>query len=155
MENEFESTENNTNQEQEHHPQMQITEDMRSYLYEAAKWSKVIALFGIFLSILILIIGVFGTAVVGSFELLGKQTPMMDSGSLMIFFIFYAVLIFTPSFFLYRFSTKTITGILYLHPDSLTEGFNYLKRLFKFQAILILVAIAIYLLAFISVLAKF
>jgi hypothetical protein len=145
-----------TNQEiSAEHPQQSlfITEDIRSYLYDMAKWTKFLAIVGFVISALVAMLG-FGA---GAFvTVLAKMSPgnplaAMGSGFLTVYFLVIALLYFYPSLLLYKHANAANKAILYGDQESLAEAMINLKSFFKFWGILMIVLISFYVLTIILV----
>lgn len=133
-------------------PQLLITEDMRSHIYETAKWANFLAIVGFVMSgIMIITAFTIGSAMTSNPQMatmvgtLGK----LGSGLFTLIFLCYAFAIFYPSLLMYKYSTKAKLGVLYGDQASLTEALGKMKSLFKFWGILALIMISFYLLIFI------
>lgn len=150
----MENTDQTTEQNEE--TRLIVTEEMRSYFYEIAKWSSFLAIVGFIFSG-ITIIGAFtvGSTIesnpqlaemLGNFGALGK-----------IFFtvvnLVFAFAIFYPSLLLFKYATKAKYGVLYGEQNSVNEAFSKLKSLFKYWGVITIIFISLYVLLIISVMA--
>lgn len=134
-------------------PQLLVTEDMRSYFYDMAKWANFLGIVGcIFAVIMFMAALTLGPAMNANPEMakmLG-QLGSMDSSAISIVFLFYGLLIFYPSFLMIRYASKAKSGVLYGEQQSLNEAVAKLKSLFKYYGILAIVFIAMYLMLLVS-----
>ncbi|RZK48036.1 MAG: hypothetical protein EOO99_11620 [Pedobacter sp.] len=150
------STENqNISIEPEIPTMMMVTEDMRSYLYDAARWARFIGIAGMIMAVLVLLSGLSLTATLSRPEF--RQAGVFSNFApqdLVLLFLVMGGFVFAVSFFLYKFAQKTTQGILYMHPESLTQGLKKLKTYFTFQGILLLIYFAINILAIIMKVIK-
>lgn len=139
---------------QQEQPKLVVTEEMRSYFYQMAKWANFLAVVG-FVFTGILIIGAFTVgATINSNPEMAKLVGSMGSlGSLgfTAICLVYAFAIFYPSMLLFKYSTKAKLGILYGEQTSLDEAFSQLKSLFKYWGIIVLIFIALYVFMILSV----
>ncbi|MEE1885225.1 DUF5362 family protein [Pedobacter flavus] len=134
---------------------LNVTEAMRSYLYDTARWAKFIGICGLVITGFFVLIAFGINSIIGSGTLDGgpyATLGQLGSAALTIIFLFYALVIFFPSFYLYRFSVKTIKGVLYLDSESLTEGLKKLKSYFSFVGILIIIGILLNIMTMVSTL---
>jgi hypothetical protein len=124
-----------------------VTEEMRSYFYDIARWSSFLAIVGFIFSG-ITIIGAFtiGAAMdsnpqlaemLGKFGALGKV--LFTAINLVVAFA-----IFYPSLLLFKYAAKAKYGVLYGEQGSLNEAFSKLKSLFKYWGIMTITFIALY-----------
>lgn len=145
-----------TNQEiSAEHPQQSliITEDIRSYLYDTAKWTKFLAVVGFVISALVAMMGLGAGAFVSVLAKMSPGNPLgaMGPGFLTVYFLVIALLYFYPSLLLYKHANAANKAILYGDQDSLAEAMINLKSFFKFWGILMIVLISFYLLTIILV----
>ncbi len=144
--------------ENQKHPQLIVTEDMRSYFYDMAKWANFLGIVGFVISAFMLMaaltIGPTLNANPEMAKMLG-QLGAMDGTTFSIVFLIYGFAIFFPSLLMVRYASKAKHGVLYGEQTSLNEGIAKLKSLFKYFGVLALIFIAIYLLTlFSAVLSK-
>lgn len=147
----MENTGQTTEQSQE--TNLIVTEEMRSYFYDIAKWASFLAIVGFIFSGII-IIGAFtiGSAIESSPQLaeaLGKFGALGKVLFTVVNLVF-AFAIFYPSLLLFKYATKAKYGVLYGEQDSLNEAFSKLKSLFKYWGILIIIFISLYIFAIVS-----
>lgn len=144
MENQeqFQELENNQT------PQLKVTEDMRSYIYDMAKWANFLGIVGVVISIFMLM----GALVIGPTlktnpelaKMMG-QLGHIDGSILSVVFFIYALAFFYPSFLLVKYAAKAKQGVLYGDQHSLDEGFRKLKSLFKYFGVLTIIITGLYL----------
>lgn len=123
-----------------------ISEDVRSYLYEAAKWTKFLAIVG-FVFAGMTAIGAFGAgAVINSISAVSPNNPIMKLGAagLTIMYLLLALFEFYPSFLLYRFAAATNQAVLYGDQQSLSVAMSKIKSFFKFWGIITIIFVAFY-----------
>jgi len=143
----FEELENQKN------PQLIVTEDMRSYFYDMAKWAKFLGIVGFVISAFMLMAALTIGPTISSNPEMAKmlgQLGAMDGTTFSIVFLIYGLAIFFPSLLMVRYATKAKHGVLYGEQNSLDEGIAKLKSLFKYFGILALIFIGLYLLTLIS-----
>jgi len=136
--------------EEEEEESLWISEDIRSYLYETAKWTKFLSIVG-FVFAGITAIGAFGAGSV--LEALGPNHPIAKIGAtgLTIAYLLLAVVEFYPSYLLYKFSAFTNQAVLFGDQFSLSDAMHKMKSFFKFYGILTIAFIAFYAMVMITV----
>jgi hypothetical protein len=135
------------------HPQLMVTEDMRSYIYDMARWANFLGIVGFVISAFMLLAALtIGPAMKANPELskmLG-QFGAMDSTTFTIVFLMYGLAFFYPSFLMVRYAAKAKAGVLYGEQLSLNDAMGKLKSLFKYFGILAIILIALYMMAILS-----
>lgn len=132
------------------YPQLIITEEIRSYIYDVAKWANFLAVVGFVIAAFMLLAAlIIGTAMNTSPEVAAMMGAMGKIGStaMTIVFIAYGLAIFYPSLLLSRYARKTKLGVLYGEQESLNESFSALKSLFKYWGIIVIILIGLNLLS--------
>lgn len=127
-------------------PQLIVSEEMRSYIYDTTKWAKFLAIVGFGFTALI-VISAFSIG--SSISLSPQQGTLMSIGSLSpwgltLIFLAYALAIFYPSFLLFRYATKAKIGVLYGEQASLDEALGKMKSLFKYWGIMTILFLVFY-----------
>ena len=143
-----------TNQERTAEPIQQplvITEDIRSYLYDTAKWTKFLSIVGFVITALVAMMGFGAGAFVAVLAKMSPGNPLaaMGSGFLTVYFLVIALLYFYPSLLLFKHSNAANKAILYGDQDSLADAMVNLRSFFKFWGILMIVLISFYILTII------
>ena len=123
-----------------------ITEDIRSYLYDTAKWTKFLSIVGFVFTAMIAIFAFGASAFV---SLLGTYSPgnplaAMGPGFITVYFIVMALLYFYPSLLMFKHSNAVKKAVLYGDQESLSVAMLNLKSFFKFWGVLLIVLIAFY-----------
>mgnify|MGYP003582565675 CR=1 FL=1 len=143
----FQETEN------QKYPQLIVTEDMRSYIYDMAKWANFLGIVGLviaaFMLMAALTIGPTINANPEMAKMLG-QLGAMDGTTFSIVFLIYGLAIFFPSLLMLRYASKAKHGVLYGEQESLDQGMAKLKSLFKYFGVLTIIFIGLYLLTLVS-----
>ena len=125
-----------------------ITEDIRSYIYDAAKWTRFLSIVGFVLTAMFVMSAFSVDAMLSTLSKTMPGNPMLGLGSagFTIIYLLFALLQFYPSFLLYKFSTSANKAVLFADQLSLGEAISKLKSFFKFWGILTIVIIALYIL---------
>eukprot|EP01133_Synstelium_polycarpum_P014005 gene14005-16509_t len=132
------------------HPEIQliVTEDIRSYLYDMAKWTKFLAIVGFIITGLTAMAAFGMGALMSALAKINPMMPALGSGVLTVYFLLIALLYFYPSLLMYKHSTAAYKAVLYGDQLSLSVAIKNLKSFFKFWGILMIVVIALYVLIF-------
>ena len=123
-----------------------INQNTYTILLEAARWSRLIAIFG-FVSIgLMVVAGVVMGTIFTSMGVMGMQSlPLGISGSILTFFyLLMAALYYFPIKYLYDFSIKIKKALLESDQMLMNEAFLKLKSHYQYIGILILVMLCVY-----------
>ncbi len=130
-----------------------ITEEIKSYLYETAKWGKflsIVAFVFIALIVVFMLIMVFagGAAMMSG---LGEASAMagMGVGFMVVIYGLMIAMYFFPTLYLYRFSTKMKLALDSNDQQTLSESFMNMKSVFKFWGIFTAIIIGFYVVAFV------
>jgi len=127
--------------------ELNISNQSKGYLLEAAKWANFLAIVGFvglgLMVLLGLVVMLLGTSMPG-FSAGGAQI-----GVLGIIYLVMAAIYFFPTLYLYRFAQKMKVALNSTSQDNLELGFENLKSFYKFIGIFMIVIISIYVLAFI------
>ena len=134
-------------------PQLIVSEEIRSYIYDVAKWAHFLAIIGFIIAGFMLIAALtVGPAMTSNPEI-AKMLGAMGSvgtGAITFVFIAYSLAIFCPSLLLYKYSSKAKQGVLYGEQESLNDAFSKLKSLFKFWGVIVIIFIGLNLLSVFS-----
>jgi len=124
-----------------------VSDEIKGYLLETARWGKFLAIVGyVFLGIM-LIVAMFllvGSSIMGDFAHAGM--PMALPAFL---YLAMAVIYFFPVNYLFTFSVRIIKSLQGNNNMLFAEGFKNLKSLFKFTGIMMIIVISLYIVAFI------
>lgn len=135
------------NLEHQKHPQLIVTEDMRSYIYDMAKWANFLGIVGFVISAFLLLAALTVGPTINANPEMAKmlgQLGAMDGTTISIVFLFYGLLIFYPSLLMVRYAIKAKQGVLYGEQENLNEAMSRLKSLFKYFGVLAIVFIGLY-----------
>jgi hypothetical protein len=133
--------ENFDNNVQGEHTFMNSTE-ITNYLMETAKWGKFLAITGyvsIGLLALLAIFMMIGMSTMSDFS--GTDFPM---GAVGFIYIIMGAVYYFPVTYLYKYAVQIKKGLQSNDPTTITAGFQNLKSLFKFMAIVTIVILSIY-----------
>jgi hypothetical protein len=128
-------------QEQHNNP-LVISEISLSELASIRKWAFFLAIMGFIGSTFMILFGLF-------FGVMSKFIPQEGSTSkfpgiiMMLFYFIIGIIYIFPSLFLINFSSKIKTALATHSESSFAEALNYLRLLFKFMGIMVIVGIVV------------
>ena len=136
------------------YPPMILTDEMQYFIFETAKWTRLLSVFGFVLSLLI---GMISFTISSVFPALVKASPAMGgipggAEAISVFYFTIAVVFFTFSLYLFQFSKGAREGISYNSEEQLTHAFTRLRSFFKLWGILGIIFVALYVFSLLSVL---
>ncbi|MCD0489220.1 DUF5362 family protein [Pedobacter sp. MC2016-14] len=126
-----------------------ITEDIRSYIYDTAKWTRFLAVIGFVFSAFTAMFAFSAPGILSTLATVEPTNPLLQLGSeaLMLIFLIFALLYFYPSLLLFNFASAAKNAVLYADQEGLSTAMNKLKSFFKFWGVLMMVLILFYLFA--------
>ncbi|MXV52492.1 hypothetical protein GS399_16070 [Pedobacter sp. HMF7647] len=134
-------------------PDMKFNDTIQYYVYEAAKWAKILSIVGFCIIGLIVVFALFIGSVLtflGKFG--GGMMPAnVSAGSLTVAYLFMAAIYFFPTLYLYQFASNARDGVGYNSEAQLTEAFSKLKSFFKFWGVFTLIIIGFYAILFLFI----
>jgi hypothetical protein len=140
--------------EAEHEMQpLVITEDIRSYIYESAKWTKFLSIVGFIVTGLMVLIAISVGSVMQSMSEIPAYQGLaaLSPGVITVFYLLIALVYFYPSFLMYKFSSAAKLAVLYGSQENLSLAMSKMKSIFKFWGILTIIIIAIYVLMIVGI----
>lgn len=128
-----------------------ISSETISYLSEAGKWSKFIAIMGFVLVGFMVLVGLFSGTI---FSALGQQSGMPLPGfAFGLIYVVLGAIYFVPLLYLFNFSTKIRSAVSSGNNYELNEAFKNLKSHYKYIGILMIILISIYIMIFLGAIA--
>lgn len=123
-----------------------VTEDIRSYIYETAKWTKFLSIVGFIITGLMVMVAFSANAIMQSMSEIPAYQGLagMGSGIITFFYLLIALVYFYPSYLMYKFSSSAKTAVLYGSQESFSLAMSKMKSIFKFWAILTIIIIVMY-----------
>lgn len=127
---------------------LQIDHQSNSYLGEAAKWGKFLAIMGFILCGLLVVIALFaGTLMASMMSGFGGNEAAatgaaMGGGIITFVYIVFALVYFFPCLYLFNFSSKMQAALRSNQQETLNTSFRNLKSCFKFMGILMIIMLA-------------
>ncbi|MBC7848410.1 MAG: hypothetical protein H7Y31_01675, partial [Chitinophagaceae bacterium] len=129
---------------------LQIDQQVSSYLSETAKWAKFLAILGFIMCGLLVVVGFFASSLLTRFGNDGYASGM--SIFFTIIYIVLAIVYFFPCLYLYHFANKMQRALRQNDQISLTDSFRNLKSCYKYMGILFIIIIGFYVLIFVGTL---
>jgi len=117
---------------------------IRGYLLETSKWGKFLAVIGFVGISLMILLGIF--LMIGMSFLSELSSKSMPAGFFGLIYIIMAAIYYFPVNYLHKFSVLIKQSLNSNDELALTNGFENLKKMFKFMAILTIVVLSIYVL---------
>jgi len=149
----FEETKPEENTPAHQEPEMEtlvITEDIRSYIYESAKWSKFLSIVGfVFTGFMVLVAFSAGGIISTMNSIVGEANnpyAKLGGGALTVIMLLFALLYFYPSLLLFNYSSAAKKAVLFGDQPNLAVAMSKMKSFFKFWGILTIVGLGFYLL---------
>ena len=127
----------------------------KAHLSEAARWARFLAIVGMISLVLMIIVGIFGTAMMFSTtgrmegEYGGSGMGMYGSGIFATYIIIFAVIYFFPLLFTLRFANNMRTALTANDQQALNTSFQNLKACFRFLGILTIIGLVFMAIAFV------
>jgi hypothetical protein len=129
---------------------LKLTDNSLIFMTEIVKWAKFLAICS-FVGLGMMVLA--GAAmIILQFE---RQANGLSTVIMGLFYILMAVIYFFPAVYLYRFATASADAIEKLNEDTLEEGLENLKSLFRFTGILMIIMFSLYAVGIIAVIAAY
>jgi heme/copper-type cytochrome/quinol oxidase subunit 2 len=126
-------------------PELQADEYVKRQFIEASKWSRFISIVMFVFAVLILLVGLAGSALFSSiFENLGGQYAgifRMGGAVLIVITLLVAAVIAVLYYFLFAFSSKIKNAVLSESPEELTDGLKMLKLYFIISTVFAIIVL--------------
>lgn len=127
-----------------------ITEDIRSYIYETAKWAGFLSVVGFVLTALMVVfsfgIGSIMAVINNTLGAANNPYAALGTGVLTVFCLLCALLYFYPSLLLFKYANSARKAVLFADQPTLSIAMSKMKSFFKFWGILTIVILAFYVL---------
>ena len=126
---------------------LSLNSEIKSYLLETAKWGKLLAIMGFIGMAFLILVGLVMAIGLSAFS--GMASTGLPLAIMGVLYIVIAVIYYFPVSYLFKFSTKMKKGLTSNEQQTVTEGFENMKSLYKFLGILTIVVLSIYVIAII------
>jgi hypothetical protein len=144
----FEETKPEENTPVDQEPEMEtliITEDIRSYIYESAKWSKFLSIVGFVATGFMVLVAFSAGGIISTMNsMVGEANnpyAKLGAGALTVLLLLLALLYFYPSLLLFKYSSAAKKAVLFGDQPNLAVAMSKLKSFFKFWGVLAIVAL--------------
>ncbi len=124
--------------------ELELTDNAKAFLRETARWAKFLSIVGFVFLGLFVLLALSISSILSNIPYPGMMELRMMSGTLTVTYLLIAALYFFPTYYLFRFATKTIKAIDNYDSGLLTDGLENLKSTFKFMGILMAIVIGLY-----------
>ncbi|MBA3827843.1 MAG: hypothetical protein H0X33_02810 [Taibaiella sp.] len=134
-------------------PQLVVDDLAKAQLLEAGRWTKFLGIIYIIFMVLIMLCAIAMGSVLNRamVQQYGAASPMIGSGLISgLYLLIVMGLMVYPVYSLLRYSGKMKKGIQHNDQYSFNEGLRAIKGFFKYNGILLIVVIGIYLVFFIA-----
>ncbi len=134
--------------------ELQLNNVTESHLTETAKWGKFLAIMGfIFCGVMIIVAFVAGSYI-SNMNTYSSVSSTGISATVTVVYLLFALITFFPCLFLYKFSVKMQQALKTTNQEDFESSFQNLKSMFKFQGVLAIIFVAIWILSILALLAK-
>lgn len=125
--------------------QLVVTEEIRSYIYETAKWTRFLSVVGLVFSAFLALMAFSANGLIEGMATVAPNSPLVQLGStfLTVYFLCISLMLFYPSFLLFKYSNAANTAVLYADQENFTVAMKKMKSVFKFWGIVTIVVLAL------------
>lgn len=131
---------------------LEITDTLKTYLSDTAKWAKFLSIIGLICCIVMLITAFYAAFYVS--PIMNNRYGFSLGRTISAVYIFLAVVWFFPSLFLYKFSVKLLDAIKRNVQENIESAFHNLRSTFKFMGIVTIIILSLWLMSFLLLVAK-
>lgn len=131
---------------------LQVSSASQSFLGEAAKWGKFLSIVGFIFCGVLAIASFFAPRLYSSmaaYQSLPSGMARVISGVITLIYLCFAVVLFFPSLYLNKFSSRMKIALSSMNQENFDESLRNLKSLLKFYGIFTIIMLSFYVLAFI------
>lgn len=126
---------------------LQVSPGGLSYLTESARWGKFLAIMGFILCGFMVLLAFFIPALFTQIPPYNSMSSSMSSGvkvGMTIVYLFLALMMFFPCFYLYKFSVKMQSAVKSVSQENFDESLMNLKSMFKFYGVFTIIILSLY-----------
>ncbi|HEY4060935.1 MAG TPA: DUF5362 family protein [Puia sp.] len=133
--------------------ELHIDHNGSSFLKEAARWAKFMAIMGFIFCGLYVLIALFAGSLIARLGSMGGSgmpagAGLIGGGMITVFYILIALLYFFPCLYLYNFAVKMQTALASNDQEHLNGSFKNLKSCYRFLGILMIIMLGFIVLGF-------
>jgi hypothetical protein len=136
---------------------LMITEEIRSYIYETAKWTRFLSIVGLVFSAFLALMAFSANGIIEGLAAAAPGNPLVQLGTtfLTVYFLCISLVLFYPSFLLFKYSNAANTAVLYADQENFAVAMKKMKSVFKFWGIITIIVLALNVLSvLLAVIAK-
>ena len=122
-----------------------VTEEIRSYIYETAKWTRFLSIVGLVFAAFLALMALSANGLMETMTAVAPSSPLVKLGTafLTVYFLCISLMLFYPSFLLFKYSNAANTAVLYADQENFTLAMKKMKSVFKFWGVVTIVILAI------------
>lgn len=131
---------------------LQVSPASQTFLNEAARWGRFLSVIGFILCGLMVVVAFFIPTLVMRVYPYNQITSTMTSGMasiIIIAYLLFALLLFFPCLYLYRFSIKMKAALTSVSQGNFETSLQNLKSLLKFNGVFVIIILSFYALVFV------
>jgi len=135
--------------------ELQVDQTAMSYLRDAARWARFLAIAGfIFCGLFVVFAIVVATVLAGLLSTMGTSpaTGGMGAGPIAAVYIGIALVSFFPNLYLYNFAGRMRAALRDNDQDQLNIAFKNVRALFRFVGVLMIIGLGLFVLFFLLLL---
>jgi hypothetical protein len=136
---------------------LQIDQTAMSYLRDASKWARFLAIAGfIFCGFFVVVAILFATFLSGTLNSLGTSGMYggLGAGFIAVVYIGIALLNFFPCLYLYNFGRKTKMALLNNDQDQLNISLKNMRAFFRYVGVLMIIGLGLFVLWFLLIIVS-
>jgi len=134
-------------------PVLKLNDQSLIYLNEARRWGYFLSIMGFIGIGLMILAALFIGSIMNLLSAFSPAQAQFPTFTLTFIYLLLALIYFFPVLYLYRFSTKMKVALEQRNELDLMLSFSYLKSLFRFMGIMVIIILSIYLLVLLGILA--
>lgn len=130
-----------------------VSEEIRSYIYETAKWTKFLAIVGLVFAAFLALTALSANGILEQLTVAAPTSPLVELGAnfLTVYFLAISLILFYPSFLMLKYSNAANTAVLYADQEQFTIATQKMKSIFKFWGIITIIILSLNILSVIMV----
>ncbi|WP_214229072.1 DUF5362 family protein [Pedobacter sp. B4-66] len=129
-----------------------VTEDIRSYIYETARWTKFLSIVGFVLTGIMILVSFSAGALISTMNdrvgVANNPWAALGGGFLTVVFLLSALLYFYPSLLLFKYANSAKQAVLFGDQPALSAAMGKMKSFFKFWGIITITVLGLYIISF-------
>ncbi len=130
----------------EYRGRLRINFEIQDYLYQSAKWAKLLSFIGFLIILLIVAFALSINTLYSQLKSFLPNVPDLPAQGITIFYLVVALIYLIPAISLYRFSSNIKESFVEQDQLKFARGFNSLNSFFKFWGIFTLIIVILFVL---------